>query len=114
MAVQAKAPTAAAAVKSAFEDLLQQVNKHKELLRSSHKWARRQKDVPARHNVSVPFEQTLAAVFPATVSADDVRLSLIHISEVCRCTGGTKGLAGQQPTIRKHSALGCIICAVTD
>jgi RNA polymerase sigma factor (sigma-70 family) len=73
MAVQAKAPTAAAAVKSAFEDLLQQVNKHKELLRSTHKWARRQKDVPARHNVSVPFEQTLAAVFPATVSADDVR-----------------------------------------
>jgi RNA polymerase sigma factor (sigma-70 family) len=73
MAVQAKAPTAAAAVKTAFEDLLQQVNKHKDLLRSSHKWTRRQKDVSARRNVSVPFEQTLAAVFPATVSSDDVR-----------------------------------------
>jgi RNA polymerase sigma factor (sigma-70 family) len=73
MAVQAKAPNAAAAVKSAFEDLLQQVNKHKDLLRCTHKWTRRQKDASARRNVSVPFEQTLAAVFPATVSSDDVR-----------------------------------------
>jgi DNA-directed RNA polymerase specialized sigma24 family protein/ribosome-associated translation inhibitor RaiA len=73
MAVQAKASTAAAAVKSAFEDLLQQVNKHKDLLRSSHKWPRRQHEASARRNVSVPFEQTLAAVFPAMVSAEDVR-----------------------------------------
>ena len=73
MAVQAKASTAAAAVKSAFEDLLQQVNKHKDLLRSSHKWPRRQHEASARRNASVPFEQTLAAVFPAMVSAEDVR-----------------------------------------
>ena len=73
MAVEAKAPTAAAAVKTAFEDLLQQVNKHKELLRSSHKWPRRQKDKASRRNTSVPFEQTLAAVFPTMVSAEDVR-----------------------------------------
>jgi RNA polymerase sigma factor (sigma-70 family) len=73
MAVQAKASTAAAAVKSAFEDLLQQVNKHKELLRSSHKWPRRQNEASARRHTSVPFEQTLAAVFPAVVSAEDVR-----------------------------------------
>ena len=73
MAVQAKASTAGAAVKSAFEDLLQQVNKHNELLRSSHKWPRRQKAANARRNASVPFEQTLAAVFPAMVSSDDVR-----------------------------------------
>jgi RNA polymerase sigma factor (sigma-70 family) len=73
MAVQAKASTAAAALKNAFEDLLQQVNKHKELLRSSHKWPRRQNEASARRNVSVPFEQTLAAVFPAMVSAEDVR-----------------------------------------
>jgi DNA-directed RNA polymerase specialized sigma24 family protein/ribosome-associated translation inhibitor RaiA len=73
MAVQAKASTAAAAVKSAFEDLLQQVNKHKELLRSTHKWPRRQHEVSTRRNLSVPFEQTLAAVFPALVSAEDVR-----------------------------------------
>jgi DNA-directed RNA polymerase specialized sigma24 family protein/ribosome-associated translation inhibitor RaiA len=73
MAVEAKAPTAAAAVKTAFEDLLQQVRKHKDLLRSSHKWPRRQKDRPNHRNASVPFEQTLAAVFPAVVSSDDVR-----------------------------------------
>jgi RNA polymerase sigma factor (sigma-70 family) len=73
MAVQAKASTASAAVKHAFEDLLQQVNKHKELLRSSHNWPRRQNEASARRNVSVPFEQTLAAVFPPVVSAEDVR-----------------------------------------
>jgi DNA-directed RNA polymerase specialized sigma24 family protein/ribosome-associated translation inhibitor RaiA len=73
MAVQAKASTAAAAVKSAFEDLLQQVNKHKDLLRSSHKWPRRQNEASARRSRSVPFEQTLAAVFPPVVSAEDVR-----------------------------------------
>jgi RNA polymerase sigma factor (sigma-70 family) len=73
MAVQAKASTATAAVKSGFEDLLQQVNKHKELLRSTHKWPRRQNDSSARRSTSVPFEQTLAAVFPAMVSSDDVR-----------------------------------------
>jgi len=73
MAVQAKASTAAAAVKSAFEDLLQQVGKHKDLLRSSHKWQRRRNEASERRTVTVPFEQTVAAVFPATVSADDVR-----------------------------------------
>ena len=73
MAVLAKASTAPAAVKNAFEDLLQQVNKHKDLLRPTHKWPRRQHDASERRNASVPFEQTLAAVFPATVSGDDVR-----------------------------------------
>jgi DNA-directed RNA polymerase specialized sigma24 family protein/ribosome-associated translation inhibitor RaiA len=73
MAVQAKASTASAAVKSAFEDLLQQVKKHKDLLRSGHKWPRRQNESSARRNASIPFEKTLAAVFPATVSNDDVR-----------------------------------------
>jgi RNA polymerase sigma factor (sigma-70 family) len=73
MAVQKKASTAAAAVKTAFEDLLQQVGKHKDLLRASHKWARRRNDASQRRNVSIPFEQTLAAVFPEAVSADDVR-----------------------------------------
>ena len=73
IAAQAKASTASVAVKSAFDDLLQQVHKHKELLRSTHKWPRRQNDSSARRNTSVPFEQTLAAVFPATVSSDDIR-----------------------------------------
>ncbi len=76
MAVQTKAQNAAAAVKSAFEDLLQQVNKHKDLLRASHKWQRGKRGNSTRPTPpmsEVPFEQTLAAVFPATISSDDVR-----------------------------------------
>jgi RNA polymerase sigma factor (sigma-70 family) len=73
MAAQSNASTPSAAIKSAFDDLLQQLTKHKELLRSSHKWKRRQKETSERGNASVPFEQTLAAVFPATISSDDVR-----------------------------------------
>jgi DNA-directed RNA polymerase specialized sigma24 family protein len=76
MAVQAKAPTAATAVKTAFEDLLQQVNKHKDLLRASHKWQRGRRGNSARSAPplrEVPFENTLAVVFPATISAEDIR-----------------------------------------
>src|ERR1700730_5677105 len=73
MATQSKAPTPEAAVKSAFEDLLHQLNKHKELLRSTHKWKRRQKDATTRRTLSVPFEETVAVVFPEMVCADDVR-----------------------------------------
>jgi DNA-directed RNA polymerase specialized sigma24 family protein/ribosome-associated translation inhibitor RaiA len=76
MAVQTKAPTAQAAVKAAFEDLLQQVNKHKDLLRASHKWKRDRRGNATRSGVpmrEVPFEETLAAVFPPTISAEDVR-----------------------------------------
>src|ERR1700758_5049673 len=73
MAVQKSAPTAEAAVKTAFEDLLQQVNKHKELLRSSHKWQRRRNEASQRHAPQMPFEQILAAVYPPTVSAEDIR-----------------------------------------
>jgi DNA-directed RNA polymerase specialized sigma24 family protein len=74
MAVQANAPTAEAAIKAAFEDLLLQVKKHKELLRASHKWQRGKRGGRARSRVrEVPFEQTLAAVAPPVVSGEDVR-----------------------------------------
>src|SRR5215467_11855880 len=76
MAVQTKAPNPATAVKTAFDDLLQQVNKHKDLLRSSHKWQRGKRGDAARprgHITEVPFEQTLAAVYPPTISPDDIR-----------------------------------------
>jgi len=56
--------------------LLQQVNKHKEILRASHKWQRGKRGDSARPGAQVrevPFEQTLAVVFPPTISADDVR-----------------------------------------
>jgi DNA-directed RNA polymerase specialized sigma24 family protein/ribosome-associated translation inhibitor RaiA len=82
MAVQTKAPTPSTAVKNAFEDLLQQVSKHKDLLRSSHKWQRDRRGNSSRRATpvrEVPFEQTLAAVFPPTISADDVR-SYVNIN----------------------------------
>lgn len=76
MAAQASAPTALAAVKTAFEDLLQQLSKHKDLLRASHKWKRDRRGNATRPQPAVsevPFEQTLAAVFPPTISQDDIR-----------------------------------------
>jgi DNA-directed RNA polymerase specialized sigma24 family protein len=76
MAVQVSAPTATSAVKGAFEDLLQQVNKHKEVLRASHKWQRGRRGDSARPGSrvrEVPFENTLAAVFPPTISSEDIR-----------------------------------------
>src|SRR5947209_7150274 len=72
MAVQVSAENAASAVKSAFDDLLQQVSKHKELLRASHRWQRGKRGNSARRGATmreVPFEQTIAAVFPPTISA---------------------------------------------
>src|SRR5437667_10486196 len=41
MAVQESAPTPSAAIKAAFDDLLNQVRRHKDLLRSYHSWQRR-------------------------------------------------------------------------
>ena len=82
LAAQVSAPTAAAAVKSAFEDLLLQVNKHKEILRASHKWQRGRRGDSARpgiHVSEVPFEHTLAAVLAPTISADDIR-SYVNIN----------------------------------
>jgi DNA-directed RNA polymerase specialized sigma24 family protein/ribosome-associated translation inhibitor RaiA len=72
MAVHESASTAAAAIKAAFDDLLNQVRRHKDLLRSSHRW-RRRRSSNGRQVREVPFEQTVAAVPPLTASADDVR-----------------------------------------
>ncbi len=38
LAAQAKAPSSMAAIKTAFDELVHQIGRHKELLRSSHKW----------------------------------------------------------------------------
>jgi RNA polymerase sigma factor (sigma-70 family) len=76
MAAQTRALSATAAVKAAFEDLLEQVTKHKDLLRSSHKWQRSRRGNSTRPGSvvrEVPFESTLAVVFPPTISADDIR-----------------------------------------
>src|SRR5579862_4686597 len=72
MAVQKSASTAASAVKAAFDDLLQQISKHKDLLRNSHKWQRR-RVADFRPKSSVAFEDTIAAVRVPTASSDDIR-----------------------------------------
>jgi len=72
MAVQKSAPTAAAAMKAACDDLLQQVSKHKAQLRNTRKWPRH-RDADFRGASQVPFEQTVAAVQVPTASSDDIR-----------------------------------------
>jgi RNA polymerase sigma factor (sigma-70 family) len=73
MAVQQSASNPSAAVKGAFDDLLQQINKHKALLRNTHKWPRWRRVANARPEPQVPFEQTIAAIQPPTVCSDDIR-----------------------------------------
>jgi len=60
------------AVKLAFDDLLERVSKHKDQLRQHHKWARRGVEERGRPQPQVPFEETLAAVQPQTISGEDV------------------------------------------
>lgn len=72
LAVQEKAPRPTAAIKAAFEELIQQIGRHKELLRSSHKWRRWRGGPQESREPGVPFEQTLAAVLAPTISADDI------------------------------------------
>ncbi len=71
LAVEKAASTPESAIKGAFDDLLQQITRHKDLLRSSHKWRRRKAN--GRPERQVPFEETLAAVHTPTVSPDDIR-----------------------------------------
>ena len=72
MAVQQASSSATTAIKTAFSDLLEQIGKHKELLRSSHSWRRHRtlEGIPASE---VPFEETFAAVPPQTTTSEDVR-----------------------------------------
>jgi RNA polymerase sigma factor (sigma-70 family) len=72
MASQERAPSATAALKAAFDDLLQQLTKHKDLLRNQHRWPRWRRVGRARPQPQVPFEETLAAVQPETISTDDI------------------------------------------
>ena len=71
LAAQSTAASPTAAIKAAFDELIQQIGRHKELLRSSHKW-RRWRGGEESQEPGVPFEKTLAAVLPPTISADDI------------------------------------------
>ncbi len=71
MAAQEKSATAAAAIRAAFDALIEQLKRHKQVLRSKHKWVRRR---GAEHTGAgtVPFENTVAFVRPETVSSIDI------------------------------------------
>lgn len=71
MAAQESAPVATVAVKAAFNDLLAQVSRHKDLLRNSRKW-RRRRATEGRPEPAIPFEQTIASVPPATATAEEI------------------------------------------
>ena len=71
MAVKEASTTSNLALKAAFADLLEQIGKHKELLRNSHRWRRRRTEKSLE--AGVPFEQTIAAVAPQSATSDDVR-----------------------------------------
>ena len=73
MAAERKAPTPNAAVKAAFDDLLQQITRHKDLLRSTHKFPRFRRGAELRPGRQTPFEDTLASVQVPVVSSDDIR-----------------------------------------
>jgi len=68
MAAHGRSTLAVVAVKIAFEDLRQQLDRHKELLRD-YRRARRDR---AAGIAQVPFEETVAALRPQVVSADDI------------------------------------------
>jgi len=72
LTAQKKAPSPTSAIKAAFDELIQQIGRHKELLRSSHKWRRWRGGPQESPEPGVPFEQTLAADLPPTISADDI------------------------------------------
>ncbi|HTM87263.1 MAG TPA: HPF/RaiA family ribosome-associated protein [Terriglobales bacterium] len=72
MAAQERSPNATTAIKGAFEDLLEQLIKHKDHLRNTHKWPRWRRGGRSRPQPQVPFEETVAAVQPPTVSSEDI------------------------------------------
>lgn len=72
LTAEKKASSPTAAIKTAFDDLMQQINRHKELLRSSHRWPRWRRSGNANPEPGVAFEKTLAAVQPPTISAEDI------------------------------------------
>lgn len=72
MASQESAPNPTSALKAAFDDLLGQIGRHKELLRNTHRWKRR-RVAEERPIEEVPFERTIAAVVVPSASAEDIR-----------------------------------------
>ena len=70
LAAQKSSGTSVAAIKAGFEDLSEQVKKHKDLLRNQHQRARG--GGAKRTAGTVPFEDTVAAMKPQQISAGDI------------------------------------------
>jgi len=71
MAAQEKGPVAVAVIKAAFDALIEQLKRHKQVLRSKHKWVRHRD--AERHAAEIAaFENTVAIVRPDTVSPLDI------------------------------------------
>jgi len=75
MAAQSSGPTAVAAIKASFSDLVTQLGKHKDLLRTQQKQKRRLLRHSEREQSlsKVAFENTPAAVHAPLISDSDVR-----------------------------------------
>ena len=72
MASREATETASSAIKRAFVNLVEELTKHKDRLRAEHKWVRRRHVGRERPQPQVPFEETLAAVRPPSVTDRDV------------------------------------------
>lgn len=72
IASSAKADRVETAIKGAFEDLIERVNKHKDRLRAQHKWPHTRRVGRTRPSPQVPFEETLAALQPESISEADI------------------------------------------
>jgi RNA polymerase sigma factor (sigma-70 family) len=72
IAARESAPTASAAIKAGFDQLIEQLSKHKDHLRAQWKWPRRRRVGRTRPQPQVPFEETLAAVQAPKISEQDI------------------------------------------
>jgi DNA-directed RNA polymerase specialized sigma24 family protein/ribosome-associated translation inhibitor RaiA len=72
IAARVDADRAESAIKGAFEDLIEQVTKHKDRLRAQHRWPRQRRVAESWDIPQVPFEQTVAAVHLEGVSGEDI------------------------------------------
>lgn len=72
MAASHLGATPVVAIKAAFDDLQEQVAKHKARLREKYRWPHPRRGTSTRTPAQVPFEQTVAAVKLPEISGNDI------------------------------------------
>ncbi len=72
MAARESADTVLSALRSAFDNLVEQLTKHKDHLRAQHQWPRHRRTGRSSSVPQVPFEETMAAVHPEPISGTDI------------------------------------------